>query len=181
MTDPLTEKYADVADPGIRSFLIAGERLYPENAVSFTMAEQRASMTAIAPIFANPRPRHGCAGASLAVPCRRYVPAGMRQGRRCSICMAAASWWAASTAMTMSAPRSPMGPNRCRRGGLPAGPGTSLPRGLRRWLGGAETRWPKMGIRSLIIGGRQCGRQSRGGDGHPGARRGGPGLEGDRS
>ena len=41
MKDPLEIKYAALKDPGIRAFMIAGERFYPANAVSFTMAEQR--------------------------------------------------------------------------------------------------------------------------------------------
>lgn len=76
MTDPLTEKYADVADPGIRSFLIAGERLYPENAVSFTMAEQRVFYDRYCAHFRKGRP-FGLAVQDFKVadiPCRRYVP-----------------------------------------------------------------------------------------------------------
>lgn len=76
MTDPLTEKYAHVADPGIRAFLIAGERLYPDNAVSFTMAEQRAFYDRYCAHFRKGRP-FGLAVQDFKVadiPCRRYVP-----------------------------------------------------------------------------------------------------------
>lgn len=41
MTDPLEQKYAGLKDPGIRAFMIAGERFYPPDAVDFTLAEQR--------------------------------------------------------------------------------------------------------------------------------------------
>ena len=42
MKDVPPDKYPSVTDPGIRAFLAEGERLYPADAVSFTMAEQRA-------------------------------------------------------------------------------------------------------------------------------------------
>ncbi len=38
MTDPLEVKYAVLKDPGIRDFMIAGERFYPADAVSFSAA-----------------------------------------------------------------------------------------------------------------------------------------------
>ena len=71
-------KYPHLKDPGIRAFLEEGEKLYPENAVNFTMAEQRAFYDKYCAHFAGARPfglqvedfmvRH--------VPCRRYVPGG---------------------------------------------------------------------------------------------------------
>lgn len=76
MTDPLAEKYAHVADPGIRAFLIAGERLYPDNAVSFTLAEQRAFYDRYCAHFRKGRP-FGLAVQDFEVadiPCRRYIP-----------------------------------------------------------------------------------------------------------
>jgi acetyl esterase len=41
MHDPIAAKYAHLKDPGIRDFMIAGERFYPPDAVNFTLAEQR--------------------------------------------------------------------------------------------------------------------------------------------
>ena len=41
MADPLELKYASLKDPGIRAFMIAGERFYPVDAVNSTMAQQR--------------------------------------------------------------------------------------------------------------------------------------------
>jgi hypothetical protein len=55
MTDPLETKYAALKDPGIRAFMIAGERFYPANAVSFTMAEQRAFYDLYCAHFRKPR------------------------------------------------------------------------------------------------------------------------------
>ena len=69
-------KYPQLTDPGIRTFLEEGEKLYPADAVNFTMAEQRAFYDKYCAHFASPRP------ASLEVedfhvatiPCRRYTP-----------------------------------------------------------------------------------------------------------
>jgi acetyl esterase len=69
-------KYSHLKDPGIRAFLEEGEKLYPENAVNFTMAEQRAFYDKYCAHFSGARP------ASVkvedfnvgAVACRRYVP-----------------------------------------------------------------------------------------------------------
>ena len=69
-------KYPQITDPGIRSFLEAGERFYPPDAVNFTMAEQRAFYDKYCAHFRKPRP------ASVkvedfkvgTVPCRRYTP-----------------------------------------------------------------------------------------------------------
>ena len=56
MTDPLEQKYAGLEDPGIRAFLIAGEKFYPPDAVNFTMAEQRAFYDRYCAHFRRPRP-----------------------------------------------------------------------------------------------------------------------------
>jgi len=49
-------KYAFLKDPGIRAFLEEGERLYPDNAMNFTIAEQRAFYTKYCQHFAGVRP-----------------------------------------------------------------------------------------------------------------------------
>ncbi len=72
----MKEKYSDLKDPGIREFLIAGESIYPADAVNFTMAEQREFYNRYCAHFRKPRP------ASItvtdfevgAIPCRRYTP-----------------------------------------------------------------------------------------------------------
>jgi acetyl esterase len=69
-------RYANLLDPGMREFLIAGENFYPADAVNFTMAEQRAFYDKYCAHFRKPRP------ASIAVQdfkvgeihCRRYTP-----------------------------------------------------------------------------------------------------------
>ena len=69
-------KYADLQDPGIRAFLIAGDEFYPADAVNFSMAEQREFYNTYCAHFRKPRP------ASITVidfkvgeiPCRRYSP-----------------------------------------------------------------------------------------------------------
>ena len=58
MADPLETKYAALKDPGIRAFMIAGERFYPANAVSFTMAEQRDFYDLYCAHFRKPRPEN---------------------------------------------------------------------------------------------------------------------------
>ena len=76
--DEIEKKYARLEDPGIRDFLIAGERLYPPDAVRFTMAEQRAFYDRYCAHFRKPRPpgveaqdvHFGC------VACRHYRPKG---------------------------------------------------------------------------------------------------------
>ena len=76
--DEIETKYAGLEDPGIRDFLIAGERFYPPDAVAFTMAEQRAFYDRYCAHFRKPRPaevvaedvRYG------GVPCRHYRPKG---------------------------------------------------------------------------------------------------------
>ena len=76
--DEIDTKYAWLEDPGIRDFLIAGERFYPPDAVSFTMAEQRAFYDRYCAHFRKPRPP-GVTATDVAyagVPCRHYRPAG---------------------------------------------------------------------------------------------------------
>jgi acetyl esterase len=69
-------KYPTVTDPGMRAFLEEGERLYPENAVDFSLAEQRNFYTQYCQHFAGKRP----ANIKIKdfrvgdVPCRRYMP-----------------------------------------------------------------------------------------------------------
>jgi acetyl esterase len=70
------DKYPTVKDPGIRAFLEEGERLYPEGAVNFSLAEQRIFYDRYCAHFRKPRP------ASVkvedfsvgAISCRRYAP-----------------------------------------------------------------------------------------------------------
>jgi acetyl esterase len=76
MKDPLEVKYAVLKDPGIRAFMIAGERFYPANAVSFTMAEQRDFYDLYCAHFRKPRPEN-IADKDFAVGpvlCRLYQP-----------------------------------------------------------------------------------------------------------
>jgi acetyl esterase len=76
MTDPLETKYAGLEDPGIRAFMIAGERFYPAGAVNFTMAEQRQFYDRYCAHFRKPRPENIVATdfSVGAVPCRLYRP-----------------------------------------------------------------------------------------------------------
>ncbi len=72
----MTAKYPELTDPGIRAFLEAGEKLYPADAVNFTMAEQRAFYDKYCAHFSTPYP----SGLTVedftmgAIPCRRYTP-----------------------------------------------------------------------------------------------------------
>lgn len=77
MSQPPHEKYADL-EPGIRAFMIAGERFYPPEAVTFTMAEQRTFYDLYAAHFRKPRPVSVTATDFNVgrVPCRRYQKAG---------------------------------------------------------------------------------------------------------
>ena len=77
MTQPPQEKYPDL-EPGIRAFMIAGERFYPPDAVNFTLAEQRAFYDRYAAHFRKPRPS-GVSTSDFAtgsIPCRLYQKAG---------------------------------------------------------------------------------------------------------
>jgi len=78
MTQIIDEKYAGLADPGLRAFLIAGERFYPADAVNFTLAEQRAFYDAYAAHFRQARPE-GVTASDFTIghaPCRLYRKAG---------------------------------------------------------------------------------------------------------
>ena len=76
--DDIEKKYARLEDPGIRDFLIAGERFYPPDAVNFTMAEQRAFYDRYCAHFRKPRPAGVTAEDVVygGVPCRHYRFAG---------------------------------------------------------------------------------------------------------
>ncbi len=76
MTDTLETKYAALEDPGIRAFLIAGERFYPADAVNFTMAEQRQFYNKYCAHFRKPRPETIVATDFFvnSIPCRLYQP-----------------------------------------------------------------------------------------------------------
>jgi acetyl esterase len=74
MADEAATKYAGLEDPGIREFLLAGERFYPPHAVSFSMAEQRAFYDRYCAHFRRPRPE-GVSAENLSyggVSCRHY-------------------------------------------------------------------------------------------------------------
>lgn len=72
----MTEKYAQLQDPGIREFLIAGDNFYPADAVTFTLAEQRAFYDKYCAHFRKPRPAAVTAIDFKVgeIPCRRYTP-----------------------------------------------------------------------------------------------------------
>jgi acetyl esterase len=63
-------------DPGILAFIAEGERLYPPDAVNFTMAEQRAFYDRYCAHFRRGRPAGvGVQDVTIGnVPCRRYQP-----------------------------------------------------------------------------------------------------------
>lgn len=73
------DRYAVLEEPGIRQFMLETDRLYPPDAVNFSMAEQRAFYDSLCRHFRKPRPagvavedRH----AAGPVPVRVYRPAG---------------------------------------------------------------------------------------------------------
>jgi acetyl esterase len=82
MTATATGKYAMLADEGIRRFMTESDALYPPDAVSFTMAEQRAFYDKLCAHFRGPRPGGlevrdlTVAGPGGPVPIRLYRPAG---------------------------------------------------------------------------------------------------------
>jgi acetyl esterase len=76
--DAIEAKYQGLEDPGIRAFMIAGERLYPPDAVNFSIGEQRDFYNHYCAHFRKPRPS-GVAVEDFSVgdiPCRRYCPQG---------------------------------------------------------------------------------------------------------
>jgi len=69
-------KYPQLKDPGIVAFLEEGEKLYPEDAVNFTIAQQREFYNKYCAHFAGPWPQ-GVTTKDFSVgqvPCRRYMP-----------------------------------------------------------------------------------------------------------
>ena len=76
MKDPIELKHEGLKDPGIRAFMIAGERFYPANAVSFTLDQQRGFYNFYCAHFRKPRPetievKEFAVGPVL---CRLYAP-----------------------------------------------------------------------------------------------------------
>lgn len=69
-------KYAQLKDPGIVAFLKEGEKLYPEDAVNFTIAEQRDFYNKYCAHFAGHWPNDVAARDFKVdeVACRRYMP-----------------------------------------------------------------------------------------------------------
>lgn len=76
--DQLESKYLQLKDPGIRAFMLEGEKLYPADAVNFTMAEQRAFYDRYCAHFRKPRPADITATDFKVggVPVRLYTPKG---------------------------------------------------------------------------------------------------------
>ncbi len=75
--DPLMQKYAHLEDEGMREFLVMGERFYPQNAVDFTIAEQREFYDRYCALFAASYPT-GLTARDFyvgVIRCRRYAPA----------------------------------------------------------------------------------------------------------
>lgn len=73
-------KYPQLKDPGIVAFLEEGEKLYPEDAVNFTIAEQRAFYDKYCAHYNGPWPE-GLTAHDFkvgSVPCRRYTPKNVR-------------------------------------------------------------------------------------------------------
>lgn len=79
--DEIDGKYNGLEDPGIRAFMIEGERLYPADAVNFTMAEQRDFYNRYCAHFRKARPADVTAKNFNVgdVPARLYVPKGREQ------------------------------------------------------------------------------------------------------
>ena len=69
-------KYPQLKDPGIVAFLEEGEKLYPADAVNFTMVQQRAFYDQYCQHFAGQRPKNVAVGDFNVgeVKCRRYTP-----------------------------------------------------------------------------------------------------------
>lgn len=74
MSDPHHTQFAAIADPGLRAFLIEGAGLYPDNAINFSLAEQRAFYDRYCAHFRKPRPAAVTAADFQAdsIPCRLY-------------------------------------------------------------------------------------------------------------
>ena len=56
MTDPIEAQFTTVEDPGLRAFLIEGAALYPDKAISLSLAQQRAVYDRYCAHFRKPRP-----------------------------------------------------------------------------------------------------------------------------
>lgn len=78
MTGAIEKKYDHLEDPGIRAFMIEGERFYPPDAVNFTMAEQRAFYDLYCSHFRRSRPDTVATEDLMigSIPCRRYHKRG---------------------------------------------------------------------------------------------------------
>ena len=76
----MNDKYPSVTDEGIRRFLAEGEKLYPADAVNFSMEQQRAFYNAFCAHFDYPHPK----GVTThdykvgQVSCRDYVTTGAK-------------------------------------------------------------------------------------------------------
>lgn len=79
MTETKTKKFENIEDPGIRAFLIEGERFHPQSAVAYSIAEQRAFYDAYCAHFRKARPATVTAEDLKigSVPCRRYRKDGI--------------------------------------------------------------------------------------------------------
>lgn len=78
MFESKTKKYEEIEDPGIRAFLLEGDALYPDNAINFTISEQRAFYNRYCAHFRKPRPKSiETKDVTFAsVSCRRYQKQG---------------------------------------------------------------------------------------------------------
>jgi acetyl esterase len=78
MPDDSVKKFSVLEDPGIRDFMIAGANFYPADAVTFSMAEQRAFYNRYCVHFRKTRPPTVEANdlKIAGVPCRRYTRQG---------------------------------------------------------------------------------------------------------
>lgn len=76
--DAIATKYRGLEDPGIRAFMIEGERLYPPDAVNFSLKEQRDFYNRYCAHFRKPRPENVAVEDFRVghIPCRRYRPKG---------------------------------------------------------------------------------------------------------
>jgi acetyl esterase len=81
MTIAKESKYAHLADPGIREFLLEGDRLYPPEAVNFTVEQQRQFYDRYCAHFNPPLPEtvefNDFGVGEIA--CRRYEPANTQK------------------------------------------------------------------------------------------------------
>jgi hypothetical protein len=88
----MSDRYPSVKDEGIRRFLAEGEKLYPADAVNFTMAQQREFYNKFCAHFDYPHPR---ASPHMILRLEMFRVAPTHQNLRkpnCSTCMAAVMW-----------------------------------------------------------------------------------------